>query len=156
MSTCLSQGGSHYLVARPGGRAVGSTTGSKSGPEKLRAAERFCLSFGFCKAVAALRAAGAGADGGSDQWETGPLLRGLRCTRPMAQNESIASPLTFTVDVRTERRERLHFDCCFNACCGVFLFSLLDTIKFVKWDVFVQTSSNELGAGTIRFSADIV
>jgi hypothetical protein len=74
----------------------------------------------------------------------------------MAQNESIASPLTFTVDVRTERRERLHFDCCFNACCGVFLFSLLDAIKFVKSDVFVQTSSNELGAGTIRFSADIV
>jgi hypothetical protein len=29
----------------------------------------FCLSFGFCK-VAALRAAGADADGGSGQWAT--------------------------------------------------------------------------------------
>ena len=35
--TCLSQGSSHYLVARPGGRAVGST--SATGPRSLCAAE---------------------------------------------------------------------------------------------------------------------
>jgi hypothetical protein len=53
----------------------------------------FSLSFGFCK-VAALRAAGAGADGGSGKWETEPHLRGLRCIRPDGARGAVLAGLS--------------------------------------------------------------